>query len=69
MLSSAGLLFGGYEKVKWSPFQIRFIACFNTLRTRLRVMGIIVAGLSPPQPGFAPGSIHVGFVVDNMAMR
>jgi hypothetical protein len=24
----------------------------------------LVAGLSPQRPGFAPGSIHVGFVVE-----
>jgi hypothetical protein len=24
----------------------------------------LVAGLSPRRPGFAPGSVHVGFVVD-----
>jgi hypothetical protein len=28
----------------------------------------LAAGLSPRRPGFAPGSIHVGFVVDKMAL-
>jgi hypothetical protein len=28
----------------------------------------LVAGLSPRSPGFAPGSIHVGFVVGNVAL-
>jgi hypothetical protein len=28
----------------------------------------LVAGLSPWRPGFAPGSIHVGFVVDRVAL-
>jgi hypothetical protein len=28
----------------------------------------LVTGLSPRRPGFAPGSIHVGFVVDNVAL-
>jgi hypothetical protein len=28
----------------------------------------LVAGLSPRRPGFAPGSIHVGFVVDKVAL-
>jgi hypothetical protein len=28
----------------------------------------LVAGLSPRSPGFAPGSIHVGFVVDKVAL-
>jgi hypothetical protein len=28
----------------------------------------LVAGLSPRRPGFAPGSIHVGFVVDRVAL-
>ena len=27
-----------------------------------------VAGLSPRRPGFDPGSVHVGFVVDNVAL-
>jgi hypothetical protein len=29
----------------------------------------LVAGLSPRRPGFAAGSIHVGFVVDKVALR
>jgi len=28
----------------------------------------LVAGLSPRRPGFAPGSVHVGFVVDKVAL-
>jgi hypothetical protein len=28
----------------------------------------IVTGLSPWRPGFAPGSFHVGFVVDKVAL-
>jgi hypothetical protein len=28
----------------------------------------LVAGLSPRRPGFAPGSFHVGFVVDKVAL-
>jgi hypothetical protein len=28
----------------------------------------LVAGLSPGRPGIAPGSIHVGFVVDKVAL-
>jgi hypothetical protein len=28
----------------------------------------LVAGLSPRMPGFAPGSIHVGSVVDKVAL-
>jgi hypothetical protein len=28
----------------------------------------LVAGLSPRRPGFDPGSVHVGFVVDKVAM-
>jgi hypothetical protein len=28
----------------------------------------LVAGLSPWKPGFDPGSVHVGFVVDNVAL-
>jgi hypothetical protein len=29
----------------------------------------LIAGLSPRRLGFAPGSIHVGFVVDKVALR
>jgi hypothetical protein len=29
----------------------------------------LVAGLSPRRPGFAAGSIHVGFVVDKVALE
>jgi hypothetical protein len=28
----------------------------------------LVAGLSPQRPWFTPGSIHVGFVVDKLAL-
>jgi hypothetical protein len=28
----------------------------------------LVTGLSPRKPGFVPGSIHVGFVVDKVAV-
>jgi hypothetical protein len=28
----------------------------------------LVTDLSPRRPGFAPGSIHVGFVVDKVAL-
>jgi hypothetical protein len=28
----------------------------------------LLAGLSPRRPGFAPESIHVGFVVDKVAL-
>jgi hypothetical protein len=29
----------------------------------------LVASLSPPRPGFDPGSVHVGFVVDKVALE
>jgi hypothetical protein len=29
----------------------------------------LVAGLSPRRPGFAPGSVHVGILVDKLALR
>jgi hypothetical protein len=29
----------------------------------------LVAGLSPRRPGFDPGSVHVGFVVDKLALE
>jgi hypothetical protein len=28
----------------------------------------LVAVLSPSRPGFAPGSVHVGFVVDKVVL-
>jgi hypothetical protein len=28
----------------------------------------LIAGLSPRRPGFDPGSVHVGFVVDKVAL-
>jgi hypothetical protein len=30
---------------------------------------LIVAGLSPQRPVFTPGSFHVGFVVDTVALK
>jgi hypothetical protein len=41
------------------------------IKSRLRAvpwLRSLVAGLSPRRPGFAPGSIHVGFVVENVAL-
>jgi hypothetical protein len=29
----------------------------------------LVAGLLPRRPGFDPGSVHVGFVVDKVALK
>jgi hypothetical protein len=29
----------------------------------------LVAGLSPRRPGFAPGSVYVGFVVETVALE
>jgi hypothetical protein len=29
---------------------------------------LLVVSLSPNRPGFAPGSVHVGFVVDRVAL-
>jgi hypothetical protein len=29
----------------------------------------LAAGLSPRRPGFAPGPVHVGFVVEKVALR
>jgi hypothetical protein len=31
-------------------------------------LGRLVADLSPLRPGFDPGSVHVGFVVDKVAL-
>jgi hypothetical protein len=34
----------------------------------LQWLKLLVGGLSPRRTGFAPGSIHVGFVVDKVAL-
>jgi hypothetical protein len=45
-----------------------FESCvYNTWRAVPRLRWL-VAGLSPRRSGFAPGSIHVGFVVDKVAL-
>jgi hypothetical protein len=43
-----------------------FIYLFTLLNTYL--VRRFVAGLSPRRPGFDPGSVHVGFVVDKVAL-
>jgi hypothetical protein len=40
----------------------------NTVTWAVPWLRSLVAGLSPRRPGFAPGSIHVGFVVDKVAL-
>jgi hypothetical protein len=40
------------------------VACLHRAVPWLR---LLVAGLSPRRPGFNPGSVHVGFVVDKVA--
>jgi hypothetical protein len=42
--------------------------CNCVLQGAMPWLRSLVAGLSPRRPGFAPGSIHVGFVVDKMAL-
>jgi hypothetical protein len=41
---------------------------FQTLSMAVPCFRRLVAGLSPRRPGFDPGSVHVGFVVDNVAL-
>jgi hypothetical protein len=45
------------------------LAGYETLHGRKAVSWLrrLVAGLSPRRPGFNPGSVHVGFVVDKGA--
>jgi hypothetical protein len=54
---------------KAGQFVGRVSGC-HVLRQDLAVLWLrsLVAGLSPRRPGFAPGSIHVGFVVDKVAL-
>jgi hypothetical protein len=40
----------------------------TTLHKAMPWLKRLVAGLSPRRPGFAPGSIHAGFVVDKVAL-
>jgi hypothetical protein len=48
-------------------FSIHQFKIFSKLRT-VPWLRSLAAGLSPRRPGFAPGSIHVGFVVDKVAL-
>jgi hypothetical protein len=41
---------------------------FNPKRVTVPWLRSLVAGLSPRRPELAPGSIHVGFVVDRVAL-
>ena len=41
-----------------------FMCCLNKL-----LLQRLVSGLSPHMPGFDPRSVHVGFVVDKVALR
>jgi hypothetical protein len=40
----------------------------NQMKEAVPWLRLLVAGLSPQRPGFAPRSIHVGFVVDRVAL-
>jgi hypothetical protein len=40
----------------------------NSCREAVLWLRRLVAGLSPRRPGFDPGSVHVGFVVDKVAL-
>jgi hypothetical protein len=45
------------------------IVCYVYFSRAVQWLKRLVTGLSPRRPGFAPGSIHVGFVVDTVALR
>jgi hypothetical protein len=40
---------------------------FQLTKLHMSHVGLVV-GFSPQKPGFAPGSIHAGFVVDKVAL-
>jgi hypothetical protein len=42
--------------------------CVNILQRAVPLLRWLVAGFSPRRPGFAPRSVHVGFVVDRVAV-
>jgi hypothetical protein len=44
------------------------ISCSNVIRGTVPWLRCSVAGLSPRGPGFAPESVHMGFVVDKVAL-
>jgi hypothetical protein len=44
------------------------LVCFHHLETTVPWLRRLVAGLSPWRPGFDPGSVHVGFVADEVAL-
>jgi hypothetical protein len=46
----------------------RNVICLCNQSTAVPWLRSLVAGLSPRRAGFAPGSIHVGFVVDKVAL-
>jgi hypothetical protein len=54
---------------KW-PSRPTTLSSTNTNPTALPVQWLrrLVAGLPPRRPGFAPSSVHVGFVVDKVAV-
>jgi hypothetical protein len=41
---------------------------YVTLYTAVSWLRRLAAGLPPRRPGFDPGSVHVGFVVDKVAL-
>jgi hypothetical protein len=45
-----------------------YISNINTLRWAVPWLRRLAAGLPPRRPGFDPGSVHVGFVVDKVAL-
>jgi hypothetical protein len=50
-------------------WQMRCAGCITkAINTDVPWLGRLVAGLSPRRPGFDPGSVHVGFVVDKVAL-
>jgi hypothetical protein len=49
-----------------NPWLIRH--CLNRTTCSGHAMAQAVSCLSPRSPGFAPGSVHVGFVVDKVTL-
>jgi hypothetical protein len=41
----------------------------NTMSEAVPWLRRLVAGIPPRRPGFDPGSVHVGFVVDKVALE
>jgi hypothetical protein len=67
----------GYFSASWKELKLVFVVVFCCYCEYTHVTGCVgramaqarlVAGLSPRRPGFDPGSVHMGFVVDKVAL-